>query len=135
MKTQTAGGQTQEWKCNTPGLLKEVMQNHSTAILAKPLQIFANILYQVGERAAKINDPALNKLMCRLAIYEIADPYSPNANEEMVKKVMEIPDNNIAPTAPEMLQALERVLLNLKPIQNENLYLQIKSAINKAKGL
>jgi hypothetical protein len=42
----------------------------------------------VGERASELNDPQLNALMCRLTIYEIADPESKNYKPRVVKKIM-----------------------------------------------
>ena len=78
-----------QWRVNTPQLLKEVIGNNETAFLAKPLQIFSNILFEVGERAAELNDNKLNALMCRLAIYEIADPYSKEYNAELTKTIIE----------------------------------------------
>jgi hypothetical protein len=71
------------WRVNTPQLLKEIMQNNEVAILSKPLEIFATILAEVGERASELNDPKLNALMCRLAIYEVADPYDKEYNSEL----------------------------------------------------
>lgn len=71
------------WKVNTGQLLKEVMENNSTQILNMPMTIFRNILVEVGVRCAEINDDKLNALMCRLAIYEIADPYSGKFNAEL----------------------------------------------------
>ena len=71
------------WRVNTAQLLKEVMSNNETAMLSKPLVIFGRILAEVGERAAELNDPKLNALMCRLAIYEVADPYSKEYDEKL----------------------------------------------------
>ena len=71
------------WRVNTPQLLKEVMSNNETAMLSKPLAIFGRILAEVGERAAELNDPKLNALMCRLAIYEVADPYCKEYDEKL----------------------------------------------------
>lgn len=71
------------WRVNTPQLLKEIMQNNEVAILSKPLEIFATILAEVGERASELNDPKLNALMCRLAIYEVANPYDKEYNSEL----------------------------------------------------
>lgn len=78
-----------QWKVYTPGLLKEIMANPGTAILLRPIQAFANLLTQVGEVAARINDPELNKLMMRLAIYSIADPAEPEYDAEFVRKYLE----------------------------------------------
>jgi len=77
------------WKVNTPGLLNEIMSNNGVAVLYKPLVIFASILLEVGERASELNDPKLNALMCRLAIYEIADPNNKNYNKELSQKIID----------------------------------------------
>lgn len=77
------------WKVNTPQLLKEIQQNNDTKTLAVPLQIFANILIEVGERASELNDPKLNALMCRLAIYQISDPYNKDYDEELSNKIIQ----------------------------------------------
>lgn len=78
-----------EWKVNTGGLLKEIIQyNPTMAILARPIQIFGIILSEVGECAARINDPELNKLMARLAIYAETDPYSEFYSKEITEKLL-----------------------------------------------
>lgn len=80
---------TVEWKINTPQLLKELGENTPEAsILRQPLMILGNILSQVGERAAELNDSILNGLMCRLAIYEISDPYNSNFDKKKLEQVM-----------------------------------------------
>ena len=63
-----------QWKCHTPNLLAEVLNNPGTAILRMPLRILGELLHGVAERAAEVNDPALNLLMLRLTLYDIADP-------------------------------------------------------------
>ena len=70
------------WKVNTPAFLKEIGGNPGLSTLRVPLQIFANLLGEVGERCSEINDPILNGLMAQLAIYEIADPYSKDYRRE-----------------------------------------------------
>jgi len=76
------------WKCNSSGLINEILKNKECAILYRPLQIFAAILAEVGERAAEINDPKLNALMCRLAIYSISDPYNPEFDKEKTERII-----------------------------------------------
>jgi len=78
---------TLKWQVNTPALLEEILLNKSASALRIPLNIFGKLLAQVGERAAEINDPKLNALMCRLAIYSIADPYSPDYDRRKVESV------------------------------------------------
>lgn len=62
-----------EWKCHTPNLLREVMNNEGAEILAKPLEIFGHLLHRVAQRATELNDPELNILMLRLTLYDAAD--------------------------------------------------------------
>jgi len=77
------------WKVNTPQLLKEILENNETQILRVPLSVFGHLLSEVGERASELNDPKLNALMCRLAIYEVSDPYSENYNEKLTTETIE----------------------------------------------
>lgn len=79
-----------EWSVNTAAFLSEIgNHNNQMAIMARPLEIFSAILYEVGERASELNDPILNGLMCRLSIYAVADQYSPDFNPEIVEKVID----------------------------------------------
>ena len=82
---------TLQWKVHTTGLLKEVLLNvdrKSRASLAIPLQCMINLLGKVGERAAQLNDPELNKLMIRMCLYSIANPDDPEYNPELVSKIL-----------------------------------------------
>lgn len=76
------------WKVNTPQLLKEILANNETGVLSVPLAIFSRLLAEVGNRASELNDPKLNALMCRLAIYEVADPYSKNYDKALTDSVI-----------------------------------------------
>lgn len=62
------------WKVYTPGLLNEVLSNPGAGILSQPMRIFADLLGQVAARAIELDDPQLNLLMMRLALYDQADP-------------------------------------------------------------
>lgn len=62
------------WKVHTPSLLNEVLNNKGAHVLAQPINIFANLLAAVAERAAELDDPKLNILMMRLTLYEQVDP-------------------------------------------------------------
>lgn len=77
-----------QWRVNTPQLLKEIMDNNETQPLRIPIAAFGHILSDVGKRASELNDPELNSLMCRLAIYEISDPYSKEYNAELTDKTI-----------------------------------------------
>lgn len=73
-KTKSAGRDV-EWRVNTAGLFQEILNNNSTSILTKPLQITGHLLALVAHRASELNDPELNGLMCQLALYAVSDPY------------------------------------------------------------
>lgn len=77
-----------EWRANTPALLKEIANNNPGMwMLAKPIQIFALLLEEVATRASELNDPVMNRLMSRLALYEAADPYSPGYDPEVCEQI------------------------------------------------
>lgn len=76
------------WKVHTPNLLAEILNNEGTGMLVRPLQMFGRLLAMVAERASELNDPEMNKLMCRLTLYSVADPTSPDYNAETLDKVM-----------------------------------------------
>lgn len=78
-----------QWKVHTANLLSEIANHSGQGILSIPLNVFGRLLFEVGERAAELNDPKLNALMCRLTIYEIADPLNPAYDPERVKQIME----------------------------------------------
>ena len=78
---------TCEWKCHTERLLLEVLENPSCAILKIPINIFGKILANVATRASQLNDPILNKFMCQLTLYEVADPYSNAYDKKVVEEV------------------------------------------------
>jgi len=77
------------WKVHTPLLLQEIADCSGNTIYKIPLSIFGKLLAEVGERAAAINDPELNALMCRLTIYTVADPTSPDYNPKTERAVMQ----------------------------------------------
>lgn len=76
-----------QWKVNTPGLFKEIVENNSQCwIFVQPLNIFQSILKQVAERAIELNDPKLNSLMLRLALYDTANPSSKDFDPEFINE-------------------------------------------------
>ncbi len=85
-----------QWKVHTAKLLQEIATNSGQPILVKPLQIFGDILHAVGERAAQLNDPVLNALMCRLAIYEIGDPASPKFDPVKLTEIYQLAEDQKA---------------------------------------
>lgn len=77
------------WRVNTPQLMKEILEcNPGMAILRSPINIFKQVLAEVAEHAIRINDPELNFLMCRLALYSQGDPYDPDYNLDVYKEAM-----------------------------------------------
>jgi hypothetical protein len=77
-----------EWRVHTANLLNEILVNDGMAILEKPINIFGKLLAAVGDRATEIDDPKLNKLMIQLTIYSMADPSSPDYNQELVHEYL-----------------------------------------------
>ena len=77
-----------QWRYNTPALLKEIGSNNEMAVMRQPLMIFASILAEVATRASQLNDPEMNKLMAKLALYEITDPYSKDYDKVKANKLI-----------------------------------------------
>lgn len=76
------------FKIHTPRLLDEILNsNDSMGIFSVPINVFANLLAQVAQRASELNDPILNHLMCELTLYEIADPYNANYDKAMLEEI------------------------------------------------
>jgi len=63
-----------DWRCHTPNVLKEVLTNRGSEALRTPIAILGQLLFDVATRASELNDPALNLLMLRLALYSAGDP-------------------------------------------------------------
>lgn len=63
------------FRVNTPEFLREITENGARmGIFFVPMNVFQNLLAQVSDRAIKLNDPILNRLMFDLALYEEANP-------------------------------------------------------------
>jgi hypothetical protein len=79
----------QEFRIHTPAFLSEVFDNNPRlgATLRIPANTLRLYLIQIATRASELNDPKLNAIMCQMALYEIADPYS---NEYDAKKTKQI---------------------------------------------
>ncbi len=87
-------GTSLEWRVNTPAFLQEVFNNNPKlgGQFFQPANIFRELLVEVAGRASQLNDPIMNALMCRLALYGIADPYDhENYNHDALTKVLEHP--------------------------------------------
>ena len=78
------------WKVNTPQLLREIMGNPGMGILHVPLNIYQSLLFELAERSSELNDPKLNAIMCRMALYEVSDPYSKEYDAELTNMAIEL---------------------------------------------
>jgi hypothetical protein len=76
------------FRVDTMGLLTEITNcalPRSMGVLKVPLNVFKNILGEVAERAIELNDPQLNILMLKLALYEMPPKEIPQAIEQQMK--------------------------------------------------
>lgn len=73
----------------TPGLLKEIVECwwSSMSGMRMPILIFRNILGQVAQRASEINDTEMNRLMCKLWLYAVSDPYDPDYDPDLMREM------------------------------------------------
>lgn len=70
---------------NTPDLIERVFDNPGSSILKIPFNTFKMLLGMVAQRAIELNDPELNILMLRLALYEA----NPDERGELIDKEYE----------------------------------------------
>ena len=73
MTVLLTGNRQEKWIIHTPRLFREIVRGSGMDIYRIPLQILA-VIWPALESASELNDPQLNALMCRLTVYEIADP-------------------------------------------------------------
>ena len=77
------------WRINTPNLLQEILDGNPSAwILNVPINMLGKLLAEVADRAAELNDPKLNALMLRLALYEAGDPTASGYDPELYDRVV-----------------------------------------------
>lgn len=68
-------------------LFQEIINcNEHTWILKIPLHTLYNLLRQVAQRCAEINDPRLNELMLRLDLYDVPKKERINLIKRMIKE-------------------------------------------------
>ena len=84
----SGANQNLTWRIHTPNLLKEIAHGSAQPVYRIPLSLLGMLLAEVGERAAELNDPELNRLMCRLTIYSVADPASKDYDPKVVNKLL-----------------------------------------------
>jgi hypothetical protein len=76
------------WKVHTVNLLREIVENnHHMAIFTQPINIFGHMLHDIAKRSSQLNDPILNDLMMRLALYEAGDPESKDFDPKLMEAV------------------------------------------------
>lgn len=81
------------WKVHAPSLLEEIVKGSGQGIYKIPINMLLRLLCGVAERAAEINDPELNALMCKLSLYAVADPYDKeNYDAAVVTQVLTLAD-------------------------------------------
>jgi len=68
---ETSASKKEVFDVHLPNLLNEVLSNQSAAILKIPIAITKDILALVAKRAIELDDPELNVLMLRLALYDV----------------------------------------------------------------
>ena len=79
-----------KWRVNTPGLLKEIVEcSREGHTFISSIRILQGVLSEVAERAIKLNDKEMNKLMIRLSLYSISDPRSPEFDLDKTSKYLE----------------------------------------------
>ena len=86
-----AGNYTHGFKINTQAFLAEWFENGTTeaqqSALQIPFQFLIRYLASLTNRCGEINDPVLNKLMCEMSLYSMADPYSEDYRPEYIETV------------------------------------------------
>jgi len=70
---------------NTPDLIERVFDNPGSSILRIPFNTLKKLLCMVAQRAIELNDPELNILMLRLALYEV----NPDERAKLIDKEYE----------------------------------------------
>jgi hypothetical protein len=73
----------EHFDCNLPGLLEEVLNNPTCAILKVPINITKGILAELAHLAIEIDDDRLHIMMLRLGLYDLSAA-------ERVKKIDEL---------------------------------------------
>ena len=60
------------------------------AIFFQPINIYKDLLTELAQRAIELNDPKLNAIMCRMALYEVSDPYSKEYDSEVTNMAIKL---------------------------------------------
>ena len=82
--------------CNLPGLLEEVLNNPTCAILKIPINITRSILADLAQLAIEIDDDRLHVMMLRLNLYDMS-------KDERVKEIDRLEDRIFKKTMKEVV--------------------------------
>lgn len=83
-----------KWRVHTSELfnrIKEISSNErETEVIITPLNILRELLCEVAQRAIEIDDPKLNSLMCRMALYSVSDPQDADFNSKICEDTIKM---------------------------------------------
>ena len=82
--------------CNLPGLLEEVLNNPTCAILKIPINITRSMLANLAQLAIEIDDDRLHVMMLRLNLYDMP-------NDKRVKEIKRLEDRIFKKTMKEVV--------------------------------
>jgi hypothetical protein len=79
------------YKSHVRNLFDEIIGNLSkdSAAIEIPLKVTYKLLQEVAQRSAELNDPILNELMMRLAMFTVTDPCSDDYDQNVVDQITE----------------------------------------------
>ena len=76
-----------QFDLNTPGFMKEVIENSGQRMYAPAWNVFRDLLLAVATRASELNDPIMNVLMLRLNLYEVPNKERHKIIEQIRKEI------------------------------------------------
>lgn len=75
-------------KLHTPRFLQEVFLNlKNEGVLKVPVNVMRLFLLEISERCTEVNDPILNDLMIRMALYSVGDPDSEDFDQQLCDEI------------------------------------------------
>lgn len=84
-----------KFSVHVPNLFQEIIDcNKEMDIMRIPLNVLQQILVGVSKRAVELDDDILHSYMCRMALYEQADPEQPWYDAEVSNKYKQLTYNN-----------------------------------------
>jgi hypothetical protein len=87
--TKKIGGE-HGFKIDAVALLTEIADcalYPKMGVLKVPLNILLRYVDSIATRASELNDPILNKIMCDMALYEVANPSSKDYDASVLEQV------------------------------------------------